>query len=148
MVTSALDREVVARAAGVVVASTLALTASFVGVVAFLAGETAGVAGRLPFYVLAMAAAFAGTVFALDDPDADGNRVITATAGVAVVTFLVVTLGVEGLFFAVRHPGRVLASNLVVYFAAAGLICTGLAFWALRHWREFAERDPDADADA
>lgn len=148
MVMPAVDREFAARAGGVVVASTVLLTASFVGVVAFLTGETAGVGGRLPFYVLAMAVAFAGTIFALDDANADGGRVITATGGVAVASFVLVTLGVEGVVFAVRYPGRVLASNLVVYFAAAGLICTGLAFWALRHWREFAERERGVEPDA
>ena len=141
-----LDREFLARAGGAVAASTVVLTASFVGVVSFLGGAAGDVGGRLPFYVLTMAVAFAATIFALDDPDADGSRVITATAGVAVACFVLVTLAGEGVVYAVRFPEKVLASNLLVYFAAAGLICTGLAFWALRHWREFARETANAES--
>jgi hypothetical protein len=109
-----------------------------VGVVSFLTGSATDVGARLPFYVLAMAIAFAGTLFVLDDPTADGIRVIVATVGVSVACFVFTALGAEGFVFAVRNPERMLASNMLVYFVAAGLICTGLAFWALRHWREFA----------
>ncbi|PSQ49972.1 hypothetical protein BRD15_02430 [Halobacteriales archaeon SW_6_65_15] len=138
MDSPATDREFVARAGGAVVASTVVLTASFVGVVSFLTGSATDVGARLPFYVLAMAIAFAGTLFVLDDPTADGIRVIVATVGVSVACFVFTALGAEGFVFAVRNPERMLASNMLVYFVAAGLICTGLAFWALRHWREFA----------
>ncbi|WP_158058221.1 hypothetical protein [Halorussus halophilus] len=152
MVSADFDREFLARAGGAVAASTVVLTASFVGVVAFFTGSANGVGGRLPFYVLTMAVAFAATIFALDDPEADGSRVISATAGVTVASFVLVTLAGEGFVYAVRFPGKVLASNLLVYFAAAGLICTGLAYWALRHWREFtvdsaAEAEAGADAE-
>ena len=132
------DREFVARAGSAVVASTVVLTASFVGVVSFLTGSAVDVGARLPFYVLAMAIAFAGTLFVLDDPTADGVRVIVATVGVAVASFVFTALSAEGFVYAIKHTERLLGSNLLVYFFAAGLICTGLAFWALRHWREFA----------
>jgi hypothetical protein len=132
------DREFVARAGGAVVASTVVLTASFVGILSFMTGSASDVGARLPFYVLAMALTFAGTIFVLDEPTADGVRVIVATVGVAVASFVFTALSAEGFVYAIRYNQRMLASNLLVYFVAAGLICTGLAFWALRHWREFA----------
>lgn len=141
MKTSIRDRGFAVRAGGAVVASTVILTASFVGVVSFLSGSATGLGNRLPFYVLAMAVTFAGTIFVLDEPTADGMRVIVATAGVSVASFVFTALAAEGVVYAIRFPERVLASNLLVYFLAAGLICTGLAFWALRHWREFASED-------
>jgi hypothetical protein len=135
---SLTNRQFAARASGAVVASTVVLTASFVGVVSFLTSAATGVGARLPFYVLAMAITFAGTIFFLDEPTADGTRVIVATLGVSVASFVFTALSAEGFVYAIRFPERMLASNLLVYFVAAGLICTGLAFWALRHWREFA----------
>lgn len=137
MVGSLVERRIAARAGGAVVASTLVLTTSFVGVVAFFTGGVAGVGARLPFYVLAMAVTFAGTIFLLDGPAADGTQIIVTTTAVAVASFVFVALSAEGFVYAIRYPERVLASNLLVYFLAAGLICTGLAFWAFRHWREF-----------
>jgi len=49
-----LDRGRAARLGGVVLASTLVLTAAFIGVLALVGGGNNGVGRRLPGYVLAM----------------------------------------------------------------------------------------------
>lgn len=138
-----LEREYVVRVGAAVGGCTLALTASFVGLMAVVTGNAVGLTARFPFYVLGMAAAFVGSVLVLDDRTADGVSVIGATLGVSTTSFLVLGLAGEGLAYAARHPGRVFASQLLVYFLAAGLVATGLGYWGLRHWREFVASGAD-----
>lgn len=133
-----IEREVIGEAGVIVVASTVVLTASFIGLVALVEGRALATGSRLPFYVLAMAIVFVAAMFHLDSRRRDGTRVMAATVGIAIVSFVVVTLAGEGVVFALQNPDKILAEHLVVYFVAAALICTGLAFWTLRHWREFA----------
>lgn len=137
MAQHAFEREVVGEAGVVVVASTIILTASFIGLVALANGVTLDTGSRLPFYVLGMAMVFVAAMFQLDSRRRDGMRVMAATVGIAILSFVIVTLAGEGIYFAYHNPGQILAQHLVVYFVAAALICTGLAFWTLRHWREF-----------
>ena len=141
-----VDRGRAARLGGVVLASTLVLTAAFVGVLALVNGGNDGVGGRLPIYVLAMAVAFVAFLFAAEQRlerrsrSVDGRRVIVTAGGFAVTVLLAVALSGEGVVYAVRNPDQVVASEVSLYFLAAGLIGTGLGYWGLRHWREFAER--------
>lgn len=146
-------RVAVLRLAALVAASTVVLAAAFVGVLAVLAGDVAGFGTRLPVYVLAMAVAFVTTVVYVErgagPPAADGRAVLATTAGVACLTFLVVALFGEGVTYAVRYPGRVLASTRLLYVLAGGLLATGLGYWALRHWREFtADATASVDRDS
>ncbi|WP_236044429.1 hypothetical protein [Haloarcula salinisoli] len=118
--------------------STLVLTAVFVGVLAVISGELAGVSGRAPWYVVTAAAVFVASVVLLDADDAAGTTIIVSAAVVSAFAFVTVALAVEGFRFAVIYPGRVFVSQLVLYFLAAALIGTGLGYWALNHWREFS----------
>jgi hypothetical protein len=131
------SREVVAQAGLFVVVSTLALTASFLGLVALLTGSVAGIQNRLPFYVLAMAIAFVGSILTLEGEFDAGREVLETAALAAVITVLTVTLAGEGVAYSLQDPGRVISSQLVFYFLAAGLMGTGLGYWGLRHWDEF-----------
>lgn len=134
------DRERVARLVGVVVVSTLVLTATFIGVVGLLSGGNADIGTRLPFYVLTMAVGFVGVVVLSEQrygQRADGRSILATAGGVALAVFVVVALAGEGLVFASDNPGEVVLSELFLYFLAAGLIGTGLGYWGLRHWREF-----------
>lgn len=126
-----------ARAAVLVVACTLVLTASFVGVLALIDGSP-DFGSRLPVYVLAMAVAFVAAVFLAERRTASGRDILVTAAGVALAVFVLIALGGEGIVYAVRYPDRVIASDLLLYFVAAGLIGTGLGYWGVRHWREFA----------
>lgn len=117
---------------------TVLLTCAFVGVLAFASPETPDVGSRLGFYVLAMAVVFVVAVVRLDDREREGTTVLSAVAVVAVLAFFLVGLAVEGVIYAVENPGDLVASQLLLYFLAAALICTGLGVWGLRHWREFA----------
>ncbi|MHB9288352.1 hypothetical protein ACKVMT_15085 [Halobacteriales archaeon Cl-PHB] len=131
------SREVVAQAALFVVVATLALTAGFLGLVALLTGAVAGIQNRLPFYVLAMAIAFVGSILTLEGEFDAGREVLEIATLAAIVTALAVTLAGEGVAFSLQDPGRVFSSQLVFYFLAAGLMGTGLGYWGLRHWDEF-----------
>jgi len=136
------------RAAVSVAASTVVLTLAMVGILAFVDGGNTGVGGRLPAYVFAAALAFVVTLFVLDDPAADGVQIIVAVAGISLGVFGLVALAGEGVVYAVEHPGEVFVPELLAYIAAAGLICTGIGVWGLRHWREFTagpavEEDPE-----
>lgn len=132
-----MERAYLQRAVGVVAAATVLLTAAFVGVVALADGNTAGIAGRAPFYVLGGAVLFVATLVALEDPEEGGVPILTTTVAVAVLGALLLALAGEGVLYAGRNPGNVLGSSLVVYFVAAALVCTGAVYWALNHWREF-----------
>jgi hypothetical protein len=133
-------RERLVRTGGLVVGCTAVLTASFVGLAALLTGASEGVAGRVPLYILAMAVAFVASVVGLEEALSGPRRVIVTAAIVALAGFVFVTLSVEGLVHAVAHPGRIVASQLLAYFLAAGLIGTGVGYWGLNHWREMARK--------
>lgn len=130
------------RAGGLILASTLVLTASFIGIVAFITGFVADFEQRLPIYVLVAAIIFVVVIVALDEEDAPGWPVISTTLSVSFLGFLLVTLSGEGLRYSVSKPSELVSSQLVFYFIAAGLFCSGVGFWALHHWREFAS-EPD-----
>lgn len=137
MAMERLDTDVLPRAAALVAVSTAIVTAAFIGLVALATGEAAEVTSRLPFYVLVMAIVFVVFVFLIDSRGSDGQTVIISSIGVAMLGFLIVLLSGEGLAFLVRRPDELLASQLIIYLVSAGLVCTGLAYWGLRHWREF-----------
>lgn len=138
MVAERLDADLIPRAAVLVAVSTAVVTAAFIGVVALVTGHAGEVTARLPFYVLVMAVVFVAFVFLIDSRGSDGQTVIVSSIGVALLGFLIVLLSGEGVVFLVNNPDQVLASQLIVYLVSAGLVCTGLAYWGLRHWREFA----------
>ncbi|MDZ7701191.1 MAG: hypothetical protein U5J98_03525 [Halobacteriales archaeon] len=137
MAADRIDADMLPRAAALVGVSTAIVTAAFVGVVALATGQATKLTGRLPFYVLVMAVVFTAFVFLIDSRASDGGTVIISSIGVAVLGFLLVLLAGEGLLFLVTKPDQLLASQLIVYLVSAGLVCTGLAYWGLRHWREF-----------
>jgi hypothetical protein len=141
------------RAVLAVGASTVVLTACFVGVLALVSGEITGFGDRLPLYAVAMGAAFVAALLRTErryGPDApgdteggrfDGAAILTTAVGVAVAAVLVVSLAGEGVVYAMSSPEAVVTSTLFLYFVAAGLIATGLGYWGVRHWREFASRN-------
>ncbi|MFB6270963.1 MAG: hypothetical protein ABEH83_13540 [Halobacterium sp.] len=132
-----MQRAYVARAVAVVAAATVLLTAAFVGIVALGEGRTAGVSGRVPFYVFGGAVLFVATLVTLEDPEEGGVPILTTTVAVSVLGFALLALAGEGFLYAGRNPESVFGSSLVLYFVAAALVCTGTVYWALNHWREF-----------
>ena len=137
MVADRIDTGLLPRAVALVGVSTAVVTAAFIGVVALFTGEAVNVTDRLPFYVLVMAVVFTAFVFLIDSRASDGATVIISSVGVGLMGFLIVLLAGEGTVFLLREPDALLASQLIVYLVSAGLVCTGLAYWGLRHWREF-----------
>ena len=123
----------------VIVICTIVLTASFLGVLALLSREIAGFPARIPWYLLATAIVFVATIVVLENAGADGREILATSVVVAVIGFILTSLSVEGLIYTIRFPEEVFVSRLVVYFLSAGLIGTGLAYWALEHWREFTD---------
>lgn len=136
-----LRRTVLTRMALGVVFLSLLLTAAFVGLLGFIDGVPPALSDRLPAYALVMGLVFVVAILRLDTPERDGATVLVATAGIALLSFVLATLATEGVFYAYQEPDQVLTSMLVLYFAAAGLVCTGVVIWSLHHWREFAATD-------
>ena len=132
------DQPVIARVGSLVAGSALALTLAFLGVVAFATGEAAGFGDRVSFYVLGAAVTFAAALIGLDRRARDGRDLLGVAVGLAVVAFCLVTLGVEGLAYAASRPDEVLLSNTLLYLLSAALFATGLGYWGLAHWKEFA----------
>jgi mannitol-specific phosphotransferase system IIBC component len=135
-----LDAESLGRAGVLVAGCTLVLTASFLGLGALVAGEATGLSDRLPVYVLGMATAFVGSVLIAETRGLDGRSVIGAAGATALGTFVILTLGGEGVLHAVRNPDALLTSQLLFYFLAAGMIATGFGYWAIKHWQELSIR--------
>lgn len=121
---------------GLIAVSTFVLTASFIGVLAFAAGTVTGLTGRVPWYLIAAAVVFVGTIVLLEGVEANGASIIVHSLVIGMVGFVLVTLSVEGVIFTVKRP-RVLLSRLPLYFLAASLAATGIGYWGLNHWREF-----------
>ncbi len=125
---------------GVILLSIL-LTSAFVGLLGFIDGATLDVASRLPAYSLVMGVVFVVAILRLDSPHREGMTVLVATSGIAMLSFILVTLATEGVFYTVTNREKVITEMLIFYFAAAGLVCTGVVIWSLHHWREFATDD-------
>jgi Co/Zn/Cd efflux system component len=127
-----------------VIAMTGVLTAAFVGVLGLMSGAQLDIASRLPAYVLVLGVVFVATILRLDTPDRDGAKVLVATASIALIVFVAVGLATEGVVYAIQKPNTVITSQLVLYFAAAAMVCTGVVVWSLHHWREFARNNSSA----
>lgn len=132
------DGDYYIRTTVLVAAFTVILTTNFVGAMGLLTGQVTGTTERLPFYVLLGAIVFVGTILVLEASGYDGRAVLTAAVTASAFGFVFVVLGGEGLVFAWHDPDAILTSQLLVYFVAAAVIGTGLGYWGLRHWREFA----------
>ncbi len=127
-----------ARAGAFVAVSTVALTAAFLGIVGLLTGSVTGITERLPFYVLVTALAFVGAIVLLEESRNEALQVLVIAGVGGLFTFLLVTFGGEGVTFLLQNREEVVASQLLFYILAAGLIGTGLGYWALNHWPELS----------
>jgi len=130
------DRPVLARVGPLVAGSTVALTLAFFGVLALSGGGAGGLGNRVPFYVLAAAVTFAAALFLLDRRNRDGRGLLAVSVVVAVAAFVLVTLGLEGVAYAVSAPAETLATNTLLYLVSTALVTTGLGYWVGNHWRE------------
>lgn len=139
--TRARDTDVLVQAGVFIALSTLALTASFLGLVGLLTGSVTGIENRLPYYVLGLALAFVGAIVAFEREYHDGSVVIRLAAIAAACTFLLVVLAGEGVAFLVQQPETVVSSQSLFYFLAAGLIGTGLGYVGMRHWEDLGVVD-------
>jgi hypothetical protein len=137
------SRNTLAQAGLFVGASTLALTASFLGVVGLLTGGVSGLTDRLPFYVLVTAVAFVGAIVLLEEESRQAVRVLQLSVLGAALTFGLVTFGGEGINYLYQNQEEVVTSQLIFYILAAGLIGTGVCYWALRNRSELARASSD-----
>lgn len=135
------SRNTLAQAGAFVVASTLALTAAFLGIVGLLTGNVTGVTTRLPVYVLLTAIAFVAAIVTFETEFRDGERILILAAATAAGVLVLVTFGGEGLTYLVQHSEEIVASHLLFYLVSAALIATGLGYWFLQHWHELKWQD-------
>lgn len=117
--------------------STVVITASFIGILAIMENQLSGIGTRTPWYLVFGALVFTATVVFLERNDVIGRVIIGTAIALAVVSFTLSMLTVEGVIYTLRNPEEVFVSQLVLYFLAAGLVGTGFGYWAIKHWREF-----------
>lgn len=129
-----------ARLAVVVLACTLVLTAMFVGVLSVSTGGMAGISERLPFYVLAMGVIFVAAIVGLDGEIREPLAVLRMAVAAGGFGFAGILLSGEGVTYMANNSGQLLTSQLLFYFVAAGLVGTGLAYWAIQNWRDVVDR--------
>lgn len=137
MELSALDGSAFRRAAALVIASSVLLTAALIGVIAVVSVGVEGFVGRVPFYFLAAAIVFVSLVIGFEEQEFDGRTILLSTAGLSGILGILIALVFEGLVYTLHYPAAVLTSRLLLYLLAVGVVCTGLVYWGLRHWREF-----------
>lgn len=130
-----LDGQAMARTAGVIVAGTAVLTASFVGVLAVVSGSAGGVSSRLPVYFFAGAVGFVGSLLVLEQSRHGGQTALAGAVMAGIAGFCIVGLSAEGLVYVVRHPEIVVGSQMLLYLAAAALVAAGIGHWSVRNWR-------------
>lgn len=132
------------RVGGLIAICTLLLTASFIGILALLSGNIGNYQARVPWYLVAGALVFVGTIVLLEETGSAGRPILGTAVLTAVLMFSLVALGVEGVLFTLENPETVFVSRLVLYLFAAGLIGTGIGYWGLKHWREFTAGTSDS----
>lgn len=115
-----------------VFASTLALTASFVGLVALARGEVQRTPERLPIYATA-AAAFVGGIVVFEEAGHRGRRALVGATLAGAATLFVTGLGGEGVVYVLDTPEAVFEIQLLGYLLSAALMATGVGDWALRN---------------
>jgi len=130
-------RQAVVRGAGLVAASTVVVAVAFVGLLAVVSGDIAGIADRFPFYVVVLSIAFTALILTLERYLADGRNILLTAVVLSITVAVVVALDIEGVLFAIENPDQLVASRLLLYLLAAGCLCTGLVYWSVHHWREF-----------
>lgn len=123
---------------GVVGACTAVLTATFVGIVGVASGNATAIVSRLPLYVLAGAVVFVTVLLVFEHSRLDGRAVLGRAVGTSLSGFVLVSLGTEGVIYAVTNPELVVASHLFAYLLAAAIIASGLGYWVVRNWRELS----------
>ncbi|MFB6300327.1 MAG: hypothetical protein ABEH65_08720 [Halobacteriales archaeon] len=130
------DRQFIHQVGIFVVVCTLVLTFSFFGLLALSTGASADIGARLPFYVFGMAVVFVAGIVGLEQGKYEGREIVIGAASVAIGAFIVLTLGGEGVMLAMRQPGTVFSIQRFLYLLAAGLMATGLGYWAVRNRRK------------
>jgi hypothetical protein len=136
--------------AGAVLGSTVVLTAALLGVLALVTGRAPGLGERVPVYMLVMGIVFVVSVVGLVRREVGSIVVLSAATGAGWLAFALGLLAGEGLVFTLRSPSEVFATDLVIYFLAAGLIVTGLSYWTVNYWREFttlSDGTPEQEAE-
>lgn len=121
--------------------STVFLTASFMGILAFVSGAEMNVSGRLPWYLVIGAATFVGSIVLLEQAESEGYTIIVTTIVTSVAMFILTLLAVEGVIFMSRYPEMVVNSQTILYLVSAAMVGVGLGYWGFNHWREFT-RNP------
>ena len=129
------------RTGGLIISSTIILTASFIGILSFLDGNTTGLSARNPYYLVFAALIFTVSVIFLERNDVAGRIIIATAIAMGVASFILLALAFEGIIYTVNNPEEVFVSQLILYFIAAGLVGTGFGYWALKHWRELTSPD-------
>lgn len=133
-----VDRSALLRKGSLVLCSSIAISVAFVGLLALVTGRAAGIGNRVPLYAVVFSIAFTAIVFSLERHLADGSTILLTAVVFSISTAVVFVLDVEGVLFAIAYPDELVASQLILYFFAAGCLSTGLVYWGVKHWREFS----------
>lgn len=128
------------RTVGLAGASTIVITASFLGVLSVIESGFSALGDRIPWYLVGTSLIFLGLVFVLEDQGVEGREIIAITSVVSALALVVIALSVEGLYFAAQNPKSIITSTTVLYFLAAGMFGTGIGYWGIKHWREFTQQ--------
>lgn len=138
-------RDYYKRGVVITLGSTLVLTASLIGILAFMSNSVTGLNNRLPWYAVGAGIIFVGTILLLEFNESSGQTIIITASGTTLLGLIGIVLAAEGVIFTINYPERVVLSDLLVYLFAAGLFSTGVFYWGVNHWREYSNSTEETE---
>ena len=115
---------------------TLVFTLAAVGLVGLINGQNTGSDERLGFYVLFSSVVFIVTIYSIEKTKRkNAMDIMKVVIAITIFGFVLVSLSGEGLVRIVQGTGYTLQTYL--YLVTGGLLCSGVGWWVIRHWKEY-----------
>lgn len=119
-----------------VVLFTLVFALTIVGLIGLVNGENVGSDQRLGIYVLFSSILFISTIYHIEKTGKrNAFEVIKVVIAITILGFVLASLSGEGLVRVMR--GTEYTLQIYLYLVTGGLVCSGIGYWAIRHWKEY-----------
>jgi hypothetical protein len=115
---------------------TLIFALATVGLIGLFNGENVGNEQRLGVYVLFSSVLFIITIYYIEKMGKrNAFEVIKVVMAITILGFVLASLSGEGLVRVIR--GTEYTLQMYLYLITGGLVCSGVGYWAIRHWKEY-----------
>ncbi len=115
---------------------TLIFALATVGLIGLVNGENVGSEQRLGVYVLFSSVLFITTIYSIEKTGRrNAFEVIKVVMAITILGFVLASLSGEGLVRVMQ--GTEYTLQIYLYLITGGLVCSGVGYWAIRHWKEY-----------